>query len=147
MHQYILIVCTYIWSDGISMIPNNPNTLTCQSTVTNDSPRDPLHGPVTWRWSNFKNFKEQYESCMDGFTFNWKVGRELIMSGGRLVWGTYNVKSSNYRPSWQRVITICQYTCRHRGLKVMIQIGNFLPNCFSWCDDVNFFGFTRGYLW
>ena len=30
------------------MIPDGPNTLTCQSASTNDAPRDPLHGPVTW---------------------------------------------------------------------------------------------------
>ena len=43
-----LIVCTYRGSDGLSMRPDDHNTLPCQSYNTNDSPREPLHGPVTW---------------------------------------------------------------------------------------------------
>ena len=41
------IVRTYRWSDGLSTIPDNQNTLTRQYANTNDAPRDPLHGPVT----------------------------------------------------------------------------------------------------
>ena len=41
------IVRTYRHSDGLSTIPYDPNTLTPQSAVTNDAPRDPLLGPVT----------------------------------------------------------------------------------------------------
>ena len=47
MHPDRGIVCTYIMSDGISTKPDDQNTLTCQSTDTNDAPRNPLHGPVT----------------------------------------------------------------------------------------------------
>ena len=32
------------WSDGISTIPDDSNTLTHQSTVTNNAPRGPLYG-------------------------------------------------------------------------------------------------------
>ena len=39
MYPYIVIVCTYKNSDGLSKIPDDPNTLTFQSTVTNDAPR------------------------------------------------------------------------------------------------------------
>ena len=46
MHSYIRIVHMYIWSDGLSTIPDDQNTLTCQSANINDAPRDPLHGPV-----------------------------------------------------------------------------------------------------
>ena len=47
MHPYRVIVRTYIWSDDISSISYGPNTLTCQSTGTNDFPRYLLHVPVT----------------------------------------------------------------------------------------------------
>ena len=47
MHPEIGIVRTYIWSDGISTRPDNPNTLTYQSVSTNVAPRDLLQGPVT----------------------------------------------------------------------------------------------------
>ena len=42
------IVHMEIWSEGLFTRPDKPNTLTCQSTSTNDTPRYPLHGPVTW---------------------------------------------------------------------------------------------------
>ena len=48
MHPYIGIVCTYIQSDGLSTIAYDHNTLTRKSENTDNSPRDPLHGPVTW---------------------------------------------------------------------------------------------------
>ena len=35
-------------SDGLSMIPYDPNTLIIQSSGTNDAPRDPLLIPVTY---------------------------------------------------------------------------------------------------
>ena len=47
MHPDRVIVRTYRHSDGISTRPNDQNTLTCQSSDTNNTPRDPLHGPVT----------------------------------------------------------------------------------------------------
>ena len=34
--------------DGLSMRPDDSNTLTRQSTVTNDVPRDPLLSPIEW---------------------------------------------------------------------------------------------------
>ena len=46
MHPYRGIVCTYIQLDGLSMRPNDQNTLTCQSSNTNDAPRDLLHDPI-----------------------------------------------------------------------------------------------------
>ena len=48
MHPDRGIVRTYIWSDGLSTRPDNQNTFTRQSADTNNAPRDPLHGPVTW---------------------------------------------------------------------------------------------------
>ena len=46
MDPYIVILRTYIWSDGLSTRPDNHNTLTRQSVDTNDAPMDPLHGLV-----------------------------------------------------------------------------------------------------
>ena len=46
MHPDRVIVCMDIFSDGLSMRQDGPNTLTCQSTGMHDAPRDPLHGPV-----------------------------------------------------------------------------------------------------
>ena len=45
---------TYIWSDGLSTIPDNQNTLTPQSTDMSNAPKDPpfsarLHGIMTER--------------------------------------------------------------------------------------------------
>ena len=48
MHPYRGIVHTERRSDGISMIPDGPNTLTFQSADTNDTPRDHLPVLVTW---------------------------------------------------------------------------------------------------
>ena len=48
MHPERGIVRTYRQSDGLSMITDDQNTLTRQSPNTNDAPRDPLLGPVTW---------------------------------------------------------------------------------------------------
>ena len=42
------IVRTDRRSDGISKIPDDPKSLTCQSASTNDAPRDLILGPVTW---------------------------------------------------------------------------------------------------
>ena len=47
MHPYRGILCTYRRSDGLSTIPEYHNTLTIQSSDTNNDPRDLLHGPVT----------------------------------------------------------------------------------------------------
>ena len=41
MHPCIEIVCTYRHPDGLSAIPEDPNTLTRQSAATNDAPRGP----------------------------------------------------------------------------------------------------------
>ena len=48
MHQDRVIVHIYRHPDGLSTIPDDQTTLTRQSADTNDAPRDPLHGPVTW---------------------------------------------------------------------------------------------------
>ena len=50
MHPDRGIVCTYRWSDGISMIPDDHNTLTCQSANTNNATREYFHGPGTWNY-------------------------------------------------------------------------------------------------
>ena len=51
MHPYRGILRMEKWSDGLSTIPGDPNTLTRQSSGTNDAPRDLLHGLVTWNTS------------------------------------------------------------------------------------------------
>ena len=38
----------YRCSDGLSMRPDDPNTLTCQYAYINDTPKDPIYGPDTW---------------------------------------------------------------------------------------------------
>ena len=48
MHTYRGIVRTRRWSDGLSTRPDDQNTITCQSDNTNEAPRGPLLGPVTW---------------------------------------------------------------------------------------------------
>ena len=48
MHPDRGTVRTYRRSDGLSTRTNSQNTFICQSTDTNDSPRDLLHGPITW---------------------------------------------------------------------------------------------------
>ena len=53
MHPDRVIVYTYRWSDGSSMRPYDLNNLTHQSASTNDFPRDPLCGPVTWNTVHF----------------------------------------------------------------------------------------------
>ena len=40
------IFSTDIQLDGLSTRPGDPNTLTIQSADTNDTPRDPLQGPI-----------------------------------------------------------------------------------------------------
>ena len=55
MHPDIRIVCTYIQCYGLPNRPDDHNTLTRQSTDTNDAPRDPLDGPVTWNPARFKD--------------------------------------------------------------------------------------------
>ena len=47
MHLDILIFRTDRHSDGLSTIPDDLNTLTLQSAGMNNTPRDPLHRPVT----------------------------------------------------------------------------------------------------
>ena len=47
MHLYKVVVRIYRLSDGVSMRPDKPNTLTCQIHNTNDTPRNLLLGPVT----------------------------------------------------------------------------------------------------
>ena len=47
MHLDRVIVRTYRRSDVLSTIPDDQNTLTCQYVDTNDTLRDPLHGPIT----------------------------------------------------------------------------------------------------
>ena len=42
------IVRMYRRSDSLSMRPNDQKNLTCQSVYMRNSPRDPLHAPVTW---------------------------------------------------------------------------------------------------
>ena len=46
MHPYIGIVRTYRRSEDLSTRPDDQNTLTRQSSDTNDAPRDPLHDPI-----------------------------------------------------------------------------------------------------
>ena len=48
MHPDRVIVRKYRQLDGLSTRPYDQHTLTRQSDDTNDAPRDPLHGPVTW---------------------------------------------------------------------------------------------------
>ena len=49
MHLDRGIVRTYRRSDGLSMRPNDQNTLNCQSADTKDALRDPLHDPVIYQ--------------------------------------------------------------------------------------------------
>ena len=48
MHPDRGIVRTYRRSDSLSTRPDDHNTLTCQSSNTNDAPREKLLVPVTW---------------------------------------------------------------------------------------------------
>ena len=48
MHPYRGIVRTHIRSEGLSMIPDDSNTLTRQSNGMNNAPRDLLQVPATW---------------------------------------------------------------------------------------------------
>ena len=48
MHTERLIVRRYIWSDVLSKITDDQNTLTHQYANRDDTPRNPLHGPVTF---------------------------------------------------------------------------------------------------
>ena len=47
MHLHRGILRMYRQSYGLSMVPDDQNTLTCQSADKNDSPRDPLLFPIT----------------------------------------------------------------------------------------------------
>ena len=47
MYPDRVIVLMYIHSYSLSTIPDDPNTLTLQFSVTNNTPRDRLHSPVT----------------------------------------------------------------------------------------------------
>ena len=46
MHPDIVIVRTDRRSNGLSMIPDDSNTLTCQFSGKNNTPRYPLLGPI-----------------------------------------------------------------------------------------------------
>ena len=46
MQPYRLILCTHIWSDGLSTRPDGQNSFTLQSASTTDVPRDPPRIPV-----------------------------------------------------------------------------------------------------
>ena len=48
MHPDRVIVRTYIRSEVLSTRQDDQNTPTHQCADTNDAPREPLHGPVTW---------------------------------------------------------------------------------------------------
>ena len=48
MHPDRVTVRMYRRPEGLSTRPDDQTTLTCQSANTNDAPRDPLHGSVTW---------------------------------------------------------------------------------------------------
>ena len=48
MHPDRGTVRTYRRSDSLSMRPDDPNTPTRQSNVTNDAPKYPIHGPIAW---------------------------------------------------------------------------------------------------
>ena len=48
MHPDIWVVCMDRHSGDLYKIPDVPNTLTRQSSVTNNTPRDPLYGPITY---------------------------------------------------------------------------------------------------
>ena len=50
------IINKYRWSDRLYTGTDNPNTLTRQSATMNDTPRDPLHGPVTWNPSRTRHY-------------------------------------------------------------------------------------------
>ena len=55
MHPDRVIVHMYRQSDGLYMRLDYPNTLTSQSSGTNDAPWDPLLGPVaisSYLWSS-----------------------------------------------------------------------------------------------
>ena len=56
MHPEIVIVCTYRQGDGVSTIPDNPDTLTRQSAAMDNDPRDLLHGPITNTNINFGTY-------------------------------------------------------------------------------------------
>ena len=47
MNPYRVRVCMDRFSDGLSIRSNGPNTLTCQSSGTNNDPSDPLLVDVT----------------------------------------------------------------------------------------------------
>ena len=48
MHTYRGLLSTYIWSNIQYMRPDDPNTLTHQSSGMYNAPREPLHGTLTW---------------------------------------------------------------------------------------------------
>ena len=63
MQPYIGILCMHSQSDGLSTIPDVPNTLTHQSSDTNDSPRYLLLRPVTWNPSLIQsNLRYSYDT-------------------------------------------------------------------------------------
>ena len=53
MHPDREIGRMYRWSDGLSTRPDDLNTFTLQSSGTNNTARDLLHGPVTWNHYRF----------------------------------------------------------------------------------------------
>ena len=64
MYPYRGIVCTYIRSEGLSTRPNQQNTLTRKSTSKNDSPREPLQGPVTMDKRGVDNDMGKFEGVI-----------------------------------------------------------------------------------
>ena len=55
MHPDRGLVRKYRRSDGLSMIPDSPNTFTCQSNNTKKCSKGPrLLGPVTWNPDRYK---------------------------------------------------------------------------------------------
>ena len=75
MHLDRVIVCTDIWYDGIHTRPDDPNTLTHQSSATNDAPRNPLYVPIIWNpdwtrpgstlhlWLWYWHFRRSHNFC------------------------------------------------------------------------------------
>ena len=53
MYPDIGILRMHRRSDSISTIPDGPNTLTRQYTVTNNAPRYPLHAPLHAAWHTY----------------------------------------------------------------------------------------------
>ena len=78
MHPERGIICTYIRSGGISTRTYGPNTLTRQSSGTNDYPRHPLFGPIKRR---FTEVHGKGEGCVVAlFIINLLIGFKSIIT-------------------------------------------------------------------